>query len=133
EAFRAIASATPALNRMDAELAGYYLLAFERDPVDKDRARLGLKVTVSRPDIDVRFRKNVTIASPAAAAAATSDARAAIGRLLNTPGTDSAIRLDAATYALPNPRPATDARVLVVTEIGNGPAMAAVGYEIADA
>ena len=131
EAFRAIASALPGLTRMEAELGGYYLLAFERDPVDKDQARLGLRVSVARPGADVRYRKNVTITSASPPAAA--DPRATIGRLLQTPGLDSAIRLDIASYALPNPRPATDARVMMVAEIANGPGVTAVGYEIADA
>lgn len=61
EAIRAIAHATPAISRMDAALSGFYLLAFERLPSDKDGKRLRLKVQVARRDVDLRFRRSVVI------------------------------------------------------------------------
>lgn len=133
EAIRAIASATPALNRIDTQLGGYYQLAFERDPVDKEQARLALTIRVARPNADVRARRMVTITS-AQPASATVDARSAIGRLLRSVTMDSEIRVDIATYAVPGALPSAEARVFIVAEIGDtDQPVAAMGYEIADA
>ena len=64
---RALKSAgdpTLALDQIDREVSGYYLLAVERGADDKENDRLRLNVRVSRPGADVRVREFVTIEPP---------------------------------------------------------------------
>jgi VWFA-related protein len=59
-AVRAIASAKPALQLLDTELSGYYLLSFRRDPDDEPGKRIKIVVKMKQPGFDVRFRQSFT-------------------------------------------------------------------------
>jgi VWFA-related protein len=58
-AFRVVGLGTNILNRINAELAGYYILAFERATSDRDNRPIKVQVKVRRPDLDVRARQIV--------------------------------------------------------------------------
>jgi VWFA-related protein len=62
EAIRAVSRATPAIRRIDAALAGAYVLAVERLESDAAGKRLSVKVNVARPGVDVRSRTHLTVA-----------------------------------------------------------------------
>ena len=63
-ALRAISRVTPAMRRIDTELSGSYVLAFERNSGDRAGKPLSLRVKVTRKDAEVRARSHVTIKSP---------------------------------------------------------------------
>jgi hypothetical protein len=136
-ALRVVGPATNALARIDAELAGYYLLSFEREPADRDGARVRIDVTVNRPGLDVRARREFTPLAAAAAPAAPSppaDLRAAMGALLQWPVAAADLGLDVDTFVVPVTGAPEEARVIVTAEIsGVESPLAAVGYEIVDA
>ena len=128
--------ATTALERIDRELSGYYLLSFERSPGDRAGARVGITVRTSRKDVSVVARKEFTATAAAAATpgAPPGDPKAAIGELLQTPGTASAVPLDVDIYALPVSEAGADARAVIAVEIGRDPgAVSAFGFQVADA
>jgi len=60
-AFRVISGPRASLNRLDAELSGRYMLAFEREATDRSGSRLGLRVEVPGRRLDVRARSEVVI------------------------------------------------------------------------
>jgi hypothetical protein len=136
-ALRVVGPATNALARIDAELAGYYLLSFEREPADRDGARVRIDVTVNRPGLDVRARREFTPLAAAAAPAAPSppaDLRAAMGALLQWPVAATDLGLDVDTFVVPVTGAPEEARVIVTAEIsGVESPLAAVGYEMVDA
>jgi len=135
-ALRVTGSAAGALAQIDRELEGYYLLSFEREPTDRDGAHVGIEVRVNRAGLDVRARREFTprATPPATPAPATpKDARAAIGDLLSWPVAIRELRIDLDTFVQPVPESASDARVLVVSELTHaGRPLNALGYEIRD-
>ena len=135
-ALRVVGDAAKALAQIDRELSGYYLLSFEREPTDKDGARVGIEVKVNRPGLDIRARREFT-ATPAVPANATpvapKDPRTAMAELLQWPATVGDLRVDLDAIVQPVAGSASDARVLIVAEIVDGRrALAAVGYEFRD-
>jgi hypothetical protein len=66
-ALRVVGQATNALARIDAELSGYYILAFERDEKDRDGKRQTVNVRVDRRDVEVRAHGEFTPGPPGTA------------------------------------------------------------------
>lgn len=135
-AFRVVGSATSALQRIDTELSGYYLITFERSPEDRDRDRLGIDVRVTRPGLDVRARKEVVLqAAPkgkAVAAKVPTDAKAAMGALLKSPASAREIGIDLDTFVFPVDGSSTDARITIAAEIAADGKPVDVGFEVKD-
>jgi VWFA-related protein len=134
ETFRGTANVTAGLRQIDAQLGGYYEIAFERDAMDEDNARLDLKIRVTRPNTDVRYRNRVTITGLPPEASSPADAHTAIERLLHAVATDPAIPLDMGTYVTGPASTPNETSIIVVTEIGLTDApLEAIGVEISDA
>ncbi len=136
-AIRVPGSAKAALDQIDAEMSGYYLLSFEREPSDKDGASAGIQVKVNRDGVVVRSRREFTPGPlPAGAAGSTKAApslKDTMTTLLNWPGAISDVDVDVDTFVTPVPGSAKDTRLLVVAELGRtASAVKAVGYAIAN-
>jgi VWFA-related protein len=134
-ALRVVAHPAAMLKRIDTELSGYYLLAFERSPDDRDGQHVPIDVRVNRPDLDVRARREFT---PAASRGADADAgkkvdpKTAMGALLNGPAaTGLPIAVD--TYALPLDATSPRVSVMLVADVTTTGRQADVGFEIRDA
>lgn len=134
-ALRVVSHPAAMLKRIDTELSGYYLLAFERSPDDRDGRHVRIDVRVSRPGLDVRARREFT---PTAAPAAATDPRkkpdpkAAMGTLLNGPAA-SGLPIDVDTFAVPLDATSSRVSVMIVAEITTSGRQADVGFEIRDA
>ena len=128
---------TAALARIDAEMSGYYLLSFEREPSDRDGDRTRIEVRVSRPDVFVRARTEFTPEKPVAAKAASApavpkDLKAAIGEALRFPVPVTGLNLGLDTYTMP-PVAGADMRTILAASLGAGDQrIIATGYEITD-
>ncbi len=135
-ALRVIGKAIPALEQIDEELSGYYLISFERDLQDRDGQREKIDLRVTRPGLDVRARREFTplpaTTAPPSAAAKPVDLKTTIGELIQWPVAVGDVPIDLDAYTLPAETAGGDTRVLIATEIGAA-AVAAVGYEIRDA
>jgi len=127
---------TSALERIDAEMSGYYLLSFERDSQDRDGDRADIQVKVNWPGAIVRARTQFTAgrATPAARRAVPADLKAAIGELLlwPVPLTEIAVGVDA--YQTPIVDSVDGTRtILAASAASEGRALVAAGYEVTDA
>jgi hypothetical protein len=136
-AFRVIGAPAAILDRLDAELSGYYLLTFEREPTDRTRARTGIDVKVARDGLDVRSRREFTNDEAGAGSkrqpARPADLKAAMGELIKWPVPVAEIGIDAATFVTPAASDDRGALVLLAADfVAEGP-IAAIGYEVLDA
>jgi tetratricopeptide (TPR) repeat protein len=112
--YRVSANPEAAFRRMAEELSGYYLLAVEAAPDDRNGRRHPINVSVRRRGATVRARREFQIETEAARAGETSDAR--LERTLRSPFAASELPLRLATYAYQDPG-SPKVRVLVATEI----------------
>lgn len=134
-ALRVVSHPAAMLKRIDTELSGYYLLAFERSPDDRDGQHVRIDVRVNRPGLDVRARREFT---PETTREAESDPRkkpdpkAAMGALLNGPAA-TGLPIDVDTFALPLDATSARISVMIVAEITTSGRTADVGFEIRDA
>lgn len=62
--YKVVAGADFAFDRVSREIEGYYLLAVEADPVDRDGKPHKIRVRVDRPKVQVRSRPEFAIAPP---------------------------------------------------------------------
>ena len=135
-AIRVVGSAATALQRIDTELSGYYLITFERSPEDRDRDRLGIDVRVTRPGLDVRARKEVVLEPPSKRAAAPAkpptDAKSAMGALLKSPASAREIGIDLDTFVFPVDGSSPDARITIAAEIASDGKPVDIGFEVKD-
>ena len=134
-AFRVSGSAINALTQIDRETSGYYLLSFEREPTDKDGARVGVQIRVNRPGLDVRARREFTAASQKATPKidVPQNPKEVIAELLklSTPVVELGVDID--TFFQPVRGSATGVQIMLVAEINHrGRPISAVGYEIFD-
>jgi VWFA-related protein len=134
---RVIATATAALKRIDTELSGYYLIAFERNADDRDGQHVRIDVKVNRPGLDVRARSEFT-PEPLKAVAAKApktplDPKAVMGTLLQWPASVGEIGIDVDTFTMPVDATSPDVRVMIAAEITNGGRPVDVGFEVKDA
>jgi hypothetical protein len=126
--------ATNALEQIDTELSGYYLLSFERDPTDREGEPAGIQVSVNRPNVNVRARREFTPglpATPVSARPAAADLKTEMTSLLNWPTAATDLAIDVDAFVTPVAGSARDARLLVVGEIARDPAsVKAIGYAL---
>ena len=126
-------TAADALARIDAEMAGYYLVSFERDAGDRDGQRAAIDVHVSWPDATVRSRREFTPGKAGAAptfSGPPADVKGAIGAMLRWPVPIAEMGIDVDTYAAPTPGGA-DLRTIVAAGLASGgQPIAAAGYEV---
>jgi VWFA-related protein len=141
--FRLVGDPAGVFDRIESELAGYYLLGVETDPRDRDGTQHPIKVEVAMRGATVRARRQVL--TPAAAIApAAGDApsaappapsgRATVIAGLNAPLLLTSLPLRIVTYSLQGPDQAK-VQLLIHAEIGNSytaPARVSVGFIIAD-
>jgi len=134
---RVIAGAANALKRIDTELSGYYLIAFERSADDRDGEHVRIEVKVNRPGADVRARSEFTPERLKPSAAATNkkpvDPKVAMGELLHWPAPVADIGIDVDTFTMPVDATSTDVRVMIAAEIATGGRPVDVGFEVKDA
>jgi VWFA-related protein len=130
-----VVSGTPdnALARIDAEMAGYYLLSFERDAADRSGERAGIEVKVNWPNARVRARPEFTLDTPLGAPPLRLSAEPleAISDLLRWPMPGTNLGMDVDTYTAPSPDGAAGLRTVVAASIASGgQPVTAVGYEV---
>jgi VWFA-related protein len=112
--FRVSANPDAAFRRISDELSGYYLLAVEAEPTDRNGQRHPIKVSVRRRGVTLRSRREFQVVTETVAAKESTDAR--LARTLRSPFAATELPLRLATYAYQDPDSAK-VRVLVATEI----------------
>jgi hypothetical protein len=134
---RVIAHPAAPLKRIDTELSGYYLLAFERSADDGDGEHVRIDVTVNRPDLDVRSRREFTPVARKTPAVETkkavADPKAAMGTLLNLPEVLRDIPIDVDTFTMPIDAKSPKVSVMIAADIAAGGRAVNVGFEVRDA
>ena len=128
-------SGTPrgALEAIDAQLGGYYLVSFEADQADRTAKRKSIDVKVGRSGVRVRARTDFAVVDSAIAdRAVPSDARARLGDLLRWPVTIREIGLQVTTFASPPAAGESERRVIVAADLPPATAVEAAGFEITD-
>ena len=136
-AHRVPSESTAALSRIDRELSGYYIVSFERDPVDAPGTRLELDVRTRKPDLSILTRKALTPGRTVTAPApekASADLKGGVGALLKSPVAVSQVPVTVDAFAMPATATGSEARVILAVEIGRDPKdIAAFGFQFADA
>ncbi len=135
ELFTVSGTATAHLTRIDAENAGYYLIAFERDPREKDGDRRRVQVTANWPGAVVRARNDFTInPKPIDLRPASSlDPKTAIAEVLAWPLPTTEMGVDLATFAAPDvSKPDGVTTIIAGSMASAGQAIAALGYSVTD-
>jgi VWFA-related protein len=130
-------SGTPerALARIDAEMAGYYLLSFERDAKDRTGEREGIEVKVNWPSARVRARTEFTLDPPFGSQTPRlpGDPDAAVAELLRWPLPFTDLGVDVDTYTAPTPNGTSALRTVIAASVASGgQPVTAVGYEVTD-
>ena len=105
----------PAFERIARETSASYLVAFEPAPDDRDGKAHNVSITVARPGVHVRARRQFTV-DPAAASASMAQR---VTRALNSPHLPVTVPMDLTTYVIGDSR-AGGVRVLMAAEIGCG-------------
>jgi VWFA-related protein len=129
--FTVSVSADAAFARIESELSGYYLLAVESGPTDKDGKSHPIQVKVNRPGVSVRSRRQL-IASAGASRARTL--RESVLAAISSPLTMSGSPLQVASFSLQGPDP-TKIQLLIHAAVGSGYTTSKVvsfGYVITD-
>lgn len=131
ELFHISGAVDDVLRRIDAQLAGYYLLSFESDAGDVSGKRRTIQIRVRRPHASVRARSDFSIPTGASSAAIpAADLRARVGELIKWPVPVGEVPMDVATFAAA-PASGTERRPLIIAvELPAGVRPAAAGYEI---
>jgi VWFA-related protein len=122
---------TDAFQRIAREVAGYYLVSADALPADRDGRTHKIKVSVSRPGVTVRARREF-IAPNAALAAKPMTPEEQVASVLRAPMAATGLPLRVATYSLRAPTWGK-VRVLVATDIGrseSGPLETTIGYTV---
>jgi hypothetical protein len=132
-----VVSGTPerALARIDAEMAGYYLLSFERDAKDRSGKRENIEVKVNWPNALVRARTEFTLDPPPGSQTPKSPGApgAAVAELLRWPVPFTDLGVDVDTYTAPTSNGAAALRTVIAASVASGgQAVTAAGYEITD-
>ncbi len=112
--YRVVAGADFAFERIAREIAGYYLLAVEADPLDRDGRPHKIRVRVGRPDVQVRSRAEFTIAPPEPAAAEPGER---VARMLKTGGVSRDLPIRVSTQSM---RERADDRLNVYVRVDVG-------------
>jgi VWFA-related protein len=136
-AHRVPSESTAALSRIDHELSGYYIVSFERDPVDAPGTRFELDVRTRKPDVSILTRKGLTpgrAVTPPAPEKAGPDLKGGVAALLKSQTAVRQVPVSVDAFGMPASGTGSDARVIVAVEIGRDPkAIAALGFAVWDA
>jgi len=120
-----------AFQRIAREIAAYYLLSADSEPDDRDGRTHRIKVSVARPGVTIRARREF-VAPNGALAAKPMTPEEQVASVLRAPMAATGLPLRVATYSLRAPT-AGKVRVLVATDIGRaetGPLDATIGYSV---
>ena len=126
--FRLVGGDPYPFRRILRELSGYYLLAFEASPADRDGRTRRIDIRTSAPGTTVRARP----AFRSSPATLSRDGEAQIVRLLRTPRLATELPVRATTHTLRDPADHR-MRVVVSAEAGGGDADVTFGYVLIDA
>ncbi len=135
DVFMASGTIDKALERIDAELSGYYLLSFERDRDDRTGERETIQIHANWPNATVRARTEFTLDMPKLTVKplAPADPRAAIGEMLRWPLPVTDMGMDLVTYSSPVAGSANEQRTIIAADVASGGhRLIAAGYEVAD-
>jgi VWFA-related protein len=124
-------SGAATFDRIQSEIAGYYLLSLETDARDRDGKPHPIRIEVTRRGALVRARRQVLNVATETAARSPRDAAAAA---IVSPLLASALPVRVATFPLQAKEPGR-VQLLIHADVGtdySGPALASVGYLITD-
>lgn len=122
--FLGVGTAAGVFERIRDQVGNFYQLAVESHPDDSPNNPRELKVTVNRPDITARARREIPAPAPATIARPTTDALAA---LLQQPTDFAQLPMAVATYTTRG-TDETRLRVLISGEVGARPATPAADF-----
>lgn len=130
--FRIVGTGEGVFEQLFAELAGYYLLGVEQEPVDRDGRRHRIDVEVRRRGVVVRSRRAFVLAERTAT---TRDAERGLLEALRSPFAVSELPLRVTTYAFRESGEGK-VRVVIAAEVGQPgapPADFTIGFALTDA
>jgi VWFA-related protein len=131
--FRISGGGAGSFRRILDEMAGYYLLAIEPEPGDRDGKPHEIALDTTRADVSVRARRRFVVGSTATAAAVEAPEER-IKRLLRAPFPATQLPVRVATYPLA-PTGEGAVNVMIAAELGRReilPQEVALGYAIID-
>ncbi len=129
--FRVAAGADSAFDRILTETAASYVLGVEPAAADRNGKPHAIKVNVNVPGAQVRSRREVVVASPAAV---PNKPASLMNAALHSPRAATALPVGVSTHTLGRGESGT-LRVLITANVGRGltePLEAQVGYVITD-
>ena len=112
--YEVVAGADSAFDRIARELTGYYLVAFEPLPTERDGRKHDISIKVARSGVEVRARREFTVDRTNTAARTDEDL---LAESLRDPLLATERRMRVATYALPDPQSA-NVRLLISAGLG---------------
>ncbi len=130
--FNITVSADNAFQRIESELSGYYMLGVESAAVDRDGKPHPIRVTVKRPGVSIRSRRQVMTAGDLDHPRNT---REAVMSALQSPMMISGLALQVGTFAMRGPD-ASKVQLLVHAAVGSDYStskLVTFGYVITDA
>lgn len=130
--FNALGGARGALDRIETELSGYYLLGLEAVPADSDGRRHAIGLDVARRGTTARWRREM---AGDAGRMPERDSRQVAIDALNSPLMLSALPLRVSTFSLRDPDP-EKVQVLLHAAVGEGypsPGIVSLAYTFTDA
>ena len=132
QVFDAIGTGLPAVERIERELSGYYLVGVESTPSDTDGKAHPISVQVSRRGTIVRARRE--LAHAAAAKTGSLSPLEEVAEALYSPLTTTGLPVRVATFSMRDPK---DSRIQVVIHADVGmdytsAKSAAIGYVVTD-
>ena len=131
--FRVYQNADRVFQRLEEELSGYYLLAIEALPTDRDGDRHTIGVSVGRRGATVRARHEFRFTPEEQVAEDSVDER--LMRMLRSPFTTAELPLRLATYAYRDAAGSQKVLLMIATEIAadrNEAADLSIGYSLLD-
>lgn len=126
--FRLVGADPYPFNRILRELSGYYLVAFEATPADRDGRTHRIDVSVDAPDASVRARP--TFRGTATPSKAAIDDQ--LVRLLRSPRLVTEIPLRLAAYSFKDQKPGTVRLLLSAEAALSTPRQVTVGFVLID-
>jgi VWFA-related protein len=127
--FASVGTGDNAFTRIAREMTAYYLLSAEPEPKDRDGRTHKIKVTLARPGLTVRARRDFAVAADRDEAVTLEQS---VANVLGAPLLATELPMKVATY---NMRVPEGLRLVISTEIGHdatAPEKAAIGFSVTD-
>ncbi len=127
--FASIGTGDNAFTRIAREMTAYYLLSAEPEPIDRDGRTHKIKVTLARPGLTVRARRDFAVAARDDGPVTLAQS---VANVLGAPLLATDLPMKVATY---NMRVPEGLRLVISTEIGHdatAPEKAAIGFSVTD-